>query len=247
MNLMGKIALVTGASRGIGRTCALYLAKLGAKVVVNYARSSAQADQVAAQIREMGGEATAIRADVSKQEDVEAMMEETIKIYGGLDILVNNAGITRDALLIRMREEDWDQVIDTNLKGVFLVTRAASKYMMKKRQGRIINISSVIGIAGNAGQANYAASKAGIIGFSKSVARELAPRNILVNMIAPGFIDTDMTEGLNDQAKESILSRVPLKRYGKPEDIAHLVGFLASEESSYITGQVIHVDGGMIM
>ena len=247
MKLTGKIALVTGASRGIGRTCALYLAKLGAKVVVNYARSSAQADQVAAQIREMGGEAIAIRADVSKQEDVEAMMEETIKIYGGLDILVNNAGITRDTLLIRMKEEDWDQVIDTNLKGVFLVTKAASRYMMKKRQGRIINISSVIGIAGNAGQANYAASKAGIIGFSKSVARELASRNILVNMIAPGFIDTDMTEGLNDQAKESILSRVPLKRYGKPEDIAHLVGFLASEESSYITGQVIHVDGGMIM
>ena len=247
MKLTGKIALVTGASRGIGRTCALYLAKLGAKVVVNYARSSAQADQVAAQIREMGGEAIAIRADVSEQEDVEAMMEETIKAYGGPDILVNNAGITRDTLLIRMKEEDWDQVIDTNLKGVFLVTKAASRYMMKKRQGRIINISSVIGIAGNAGQANYAASKAGIIGFSKSVARELASRNILVNMIAPGFIDTDMTEGLNDQAKESILSRVPLKRYGKPEDIAHLVGFLASEESSYITGQVIHVDGGMIM
>jgi 3-oxoacyl-[acyl-carrier protein] reductase len=247
MNLKGKVALVTGASRGIGRACALYLAELGAKVAVNYARSSAQADQVVAQIREMGGEAVAIRADVSKQADVDAMVEETIQTLGGLDILINNAGITRDTLLIRMKEEDWDQVLDTNLKSVFLVTKAASKYMMKKRQGRIINISSVIGVAGNAGQANYAASKAGIIGFSKSIAKELAARNILVNMIAPGFIDTDMTEVLNDQVKEGILSQIPLNRYGKPEDIAHLAGFLASDESGYITGQVIHVDGGMIM
>jgi 3-oxoacyl-[acyl-carrier protein] reductase len=247
MNLKGKVALVTGASRGIGRACALYLAELGAKVAVNYARSSAQADQVVAQIREMGGEAVAIRADVSKQADVDAMVEETIQTLGGLDILINNAGITRDTLLIRMKEEDWDQVLDTNLKSVFLVTKAASKYMMKKRQGRIINISSVIGVAGNAGQANYAASKAGIIGFSKSIAKELAARNILVNMIAPGFIDTDMTEVLNDQVKEGILSQIPLNRYGMPEDIAHLAGFLASDESGYITGQVIHVDGGMIM
>jgi 3-oxoacyl-[acyl-carrier protein] reductase len=247
MNLKGKVALVTGASRGIGRACALYLSELGAKVAVNYARSNAQADQVVAQIREMGGEAVAIRADVSKQADVDAMVEETIQTLGGLDILINNAGITRDTLLIRMKEEDWDQVLDTNLKSVFLVTKAASKYMMKKRQGRIINISSVIGVAGNAGQANYAASKAGIIGFSKSIAKELAARNILVNMIAPGFIDTDMTEVLNDQVKEGILSQIPLNRYGKPEDIAHLAGFLASEESGYITGQVIHVDGGMIM
>jgi 3-oxoacyl-[acyl-carrier protein] reductase len=247
MNLKGKVALVTGASRGIGRACALYLAELGAKVAVNYARSSAQADQVVAQIREMGGEAVAIQADVSKQADVEAMVEETIQTLSGLDILINNAGITRDTLLIRMKEEDWDQVLDTNLKSVFLVTKAASKYMMKKRQGRIINISSVIGVAGNAGQANYAASKAGIIGFSKSIAKELAARNILVNMIAPGFIDTDMTEVLNDQVKEGILSQIPLNRYGKPEDIAHLAGFLASDESGYITGQVIHVDGGMIM
>jgi 3-oxoacyl-[acyl-carrier protein] reductase len=247
MNLTGKVALITGASRGIGRACALHLAELGAKVAVNYARSSAQADEVVAQIKEMGGEAIAIQADVSKQADVEAMVEETIKTLGGLDILVNNAGITRDTLLIRMKEEDWDQVLDTNLKSVFLVTKAAAKHMMKKRQGRIINISSVIGVAGNAGQANYAASKAGIIGFSKSIAKELASRNILVNMIAPGFIDTDMTEVLNDQVKEGILSQIPLGRYGKPEDIARLAGFLASEESSYITGQVIHVDGGMIM
>lgn len=247
MNLEGKVALVTGASRGIGRACALHLARLGAKVAVNYARSSTQADEVVARIREMGGEAIAIQADVSNPADVEAMVERTIQELGGLDILINNAGITRDTLLMRMKDEDWDQVLDTNLKSVFLVTKAASRYMMKKRQGRIINISSVIGVAGNAGQANYAASKAGIIGFSKSVAKELASRNILVNVIAPGFIDTEMTEVLNDQVKEGILSQIPLGRYGKPEDVARLAGFLASEESSYITGQVIHVDGGMIM
>ena len=247
MNLTGKVALVTGASRGIGRACAVYLAELGAKVAVNYAQSSGLAEQVADRIRETGGEAAAIRADVSRREEAEALVEETVNTFGSLDILVNNAGITRDNLLIRMKEEDWDRVIDTNLKSVFLVTKAASRHMIRQRQGRIINISSVIGIAGNAGQSNYAASKAGMIGFSKSIAKELAPRNILVNMVAPGFIDTDMTEGLNDRAKDSILARIPLKRYGKPENVAYLVGFLASEESSYITGQVIHVDGGMIM
>jgi len=247
MNLTGKVALVTGASRGIGKACAIHLADLGARVVVNYAHNPAKAEQVVARIQEKGGEATAIPADVSSQEDVEAMIKKTVDIYGSLDILVNNAGINRDRLLLRMKEEDWDSVINTNLKGVFLVTKAAARYMMKQREGRIINISSVIGIAGNAGQANYAASKAGVIGFSRSVARELASRNILVNVIAPGFIDTDMTEALNDQAKEGILSRIPLKRYGKPEDVAYLAGFLASEESSYLTGQVIHVDGGMIM
>ena len=247
MNLTVKVALVTGASRGIGKACAIHLADLGARVVVNYAHNPAKAEQVVARIQEKGGEATAIPADVSSQEDVEAMIKKTVDIYGSLDILVNNAGINRDRLLLRMKEEDWDSAINTNLKGVFLVTKAAARYMMKQREGRIINISSVIGIAGNAGQANYAASKAGVIGFSRSVARELASRNILVNVIAPGFIDTDMTEALNDQAKEGILSRIPLKRYGKPEDVAYLAGFLASEESSYLTGQVIHVDGGMIM
>lgn len=247
MNLSGKVALVTGASRGIGKACALYLAELGAKVAINYSRSSEQADQVVAQIKEMGGEAIAIRADVSKQAEVETMVDETIKSLGGLDILINNAGVTKDTLLIRMKEEDWDQVLDINLKGAFLVTKAAAKYMMKKRQGKIINISSVIGVSGNAGQANYAASKAGIIGFSKSIAKELAPRGILVNIIAPGFIDTDMTDVLNDQVKEAILSQIPLGRYGDPEDIAYLVGFLSSEQSQYITGQVIHVDGGMVM
>ena len=247
MNLSGKVALVTGASRGIGKACALYLAELGAKVAINYSRSSEQADQVVAQIKEMGGEAIAIRADVSKQAEVETMVDETIKSLGGLDILINNAGVTKDTLLIRMKEEDWDQVLDINLKGAFLVTKAAAKYMMKKRQGKIINISSVIGVSGNAGQANYAASKAGIIGFSKSIAKELAPRGILVNIIAPGFIDTDMTDVLNDQVKEAILSKIPLGRYGDPEDIAYLVGFLSSDQSQYITGQVIHVDGGMVM
>ena len=247
MNLTGKVALVTGASRGIGKACAIHLADLGARVVVNYAHNRAKAEQVVTQIQQKGGEATPIPADVSNQKDVEAMVKKAVEIYGSLDILVNNAGINRDMLLLRMKEEDWDSVINTNLKGVFLVTKAAARYMMKQRQGRIINISSVIGIAGNAGQANYAASKAGVIGFSKSIARELASRNILVNMIAPGFIDTDMTEELNDQAKEIILSKIPLKRSGKPEDVAYLAGFLASGESSYLTGQVIHVDGGMIM
>ena len=247
MNQTGKVALVTGASRGIGKACAIHLADLGARVVVNYAHNRAKAEQVVAEIREKGGEATAILADVSNQKDVEAMVKKAVETYGSLDILVNNAGINRDMLLLRMKEEDWDSVINTNLKGVFLVTKAAARYMMKQRQGRIINISSVIGITGNAGQANYAASKAGVIGFSKSIARELAARNILVNMIAPGFIDTDMTEELNDQAKEIILSKIPLKRSGKPEDVAYLAGFLASGESSYLTGQVIHVDGGMIM
>jgi 3-oxoacyl-[acyl-carrier protein] reductase len=247
MNLTGKVALVTGASRGIGKACALHLAELGAKVVVNYARSSVQADEVVSRIKEMGGEAIAIQADVTKQSEVESLVKETIKSFGGIDILVNNAGITRDTLLIRMKEDDWDQVIDTNLKSVFLVTKAVAKHMMKKRQGRIINISSVIGVVGNAGQANYAASKAGIIGFSKSIAKELASRNILVNMIAPGFIETDMTEVLSDEIKEGILSNIPLGRFGQTEDIARLAGFLASEENRYITGQVIHVDGGMIM
>lgn len=247
MNLTGKVALITGASRGIGKACALHLAELGARVVVNYARSSIQAEEVVSRIKEMGGQAIAVQADVTKQGEVESLVKETIKSFGGIDILINNAGITRDTLLIRMKEEDWDQVIDTNLKSVFLVTKAVSKHMMKKRQGKIINISSVIGVAGNPGQSNYAASKAGIIGFSKSIAKELASRNILVNMIAPGFIETDMTEVLSGEIKEGILSNIPLGCFGQTEDIARLAAFLASEENRYITGQVIHVDGGMIM
>ena len=247
MNLAGKFALVTGASRGIGKACALKLAELGADVAVNYSSSKEKAEEVVSQIRKMGRQAVAIKADISIREEAETLVEETIKILGGLDILVNNAGVARDSLLIRMKEEDWAKVIDTNLSSVFYTTKSASKYMMKKRQGRIINISSVVGVSGNAGQANYAASKAGVIGFSKSAAKELAPRNILVNVIAPGFIETDMTDALTEQQKEGILSVVPLKQYGKPEDVANVAAFLASEESRYLTGQVIHVDGGMNM
>lgn len=247
MKLAGKFALVTGASRGIGKACALKLAELGADVAVNYSSSKVKAEEVVSLIREMGRQAVAIKADISKQEEAEALIEETIKSLGGLDILVNNAGVARDSLLIRMKEEDWTKVLDTNLSSVFFTTKSASKYMMKKRRGRIINISSVVGVSGNAGQANYAASKAGIIGFSKSVAKELAPRNILVNVIAPGFIETDMTDALTEQQKEGILSVVPLKKYGKPNDVANLAVFLASEESKYLTGQVINVDGGMNM
>ncbi len=247
MNLAGKFALVTGASRGIGKACALKLAELGADVAVNYSSSKEKAEEVVSQIRKMGRQAVAIKADISIQEEAEALVEDTIKYLGGLDILVNNAGVARDSLLIRMKEEDWTKVLETNLSSVFFTTKSASKYMMKKRQGRIINMSSVVGVSGNAGQANYAASKAGVIGFSKSIAKELAPRNILVNVIAPGFIETDMTDALTEQQKEGILSVVPLKQYGKPEDVANAVAFLASEESRYLTGQVINVDGGMNM
>ncbi|HHT66015.1 MAG TPA: 3-oxoacyl-[acyl-carrier-protein] reductase [Clostridiales bacterium] len=247
MDLTGKVALITGASRGIGKACAVKMAELGANIVVNYSSNQVLAEEVVKHICSMGRKAIAIQADVSDQQEVEAMVEETIRILGSLDILINNAGITKDSLLIRMKEQDWNKVLATNLNSVFFTTKAAVRYMMKKRQGRIINISSVVGIAGNAGQASYAASKAGIIGFSKSVAKELAQRNILVNVIAPGFIQTDMTETLSAQQKEIILSAVPLKRYGSPEDVANLAAFLASEECSYLTGQVIHVDGGMNM
>ncbi|NLU36354.1 MAG: 3-oxoacyl-[acyl-carrier-protein] reductase [Clostridiales bacterium] len=247
MNLIGKVALITGASRGIGRACALKLAKLGADIAINCSKNKALAEEAANEIKNIGRKAIVIQADVSKQKEVELMVETTIKQLGSLDILINNAGITRDSLLLRMKEDDWIKVLETNLNSVFFTTKAASKYMIRKRQGRIINISSIIGIAGNIGQANYAASKAGIIGFSKSVAKELASRNVLVNVIAPGFIETDMTDALNKQQKEIILSSIPLKRYGKPEDVANLAAFLSSEESSYLTGQVIFVDGGMNM
>lgn len=245
--LTNKVALITGASRGIGRAIAIELARLGAKVAVNYVSSAEAANEVVKLIEDRGGSAIAIAGDVSEVESVDGIIEIITQKWGTLDILVNNAGINKDGLLIRMKEEDWDRVMDINLKGVFNCTKRASRLMMKKRRGKIINISSVTGISGNVGQANYAAAKAGVIGFSKSVARELAPRNIQVNVVAPGFIHTDMTSVLSDEVKKDILSRIPLGRYGDPEDIAHLVAFLASDYSSYITGQVINVDGGMIM
>jgi 3-oxoacyl-[acyl-carrier protein] reductase len=243
--LQGKVAIVTGASRGIGKATALALAAQGAAVVVNYASSSGAADAVVAEIVQAGGSALALGADVSQSEDVDRLFEATIEKFGRIDVLVNNAGITRDTLLLRMKLEDWQAVIDLNLTGVFLCTRAASKIMLKQRSGRIINITSVSGQVGNAGQANYSAAKAGVIGFTRTVARELASRGITVNAVAPGFIATDMT---NDLKSEPILAMIPLNRYGQPEDVAGMIEFLAaSSAAGYITGQVFNVDGGMVM
>ncbi|KGX83434.1 3-oxoacyl-[acyl-carrier-protein] reductase [Pontibacillus marinus] len=245
--LDGKVALVTGASRGIGRAIALELARQGAKVAVNYAGSEQKAQEVVDEINELGSEGIKIQANVSSEDDVKSMVKEVVDTYGGIDILVNNAGITRDNLLMRMKEEEFDQVIDTNLKGVFLTTKAVTRPMMKKRGGKIINIASVVGVSGNPGQANYVAAKAGVIGMTKSSAKELASRNILVNAVAPGFIETDMTDQLTDEQVESMNSMIPLARLGNGEDIAKVVKFLASDDSNYITGQTIHVDGGMVM
>lgn len=245
--LAGKTALVTGASRGIGKAIALELAKQGANVAVNYAGSQAKAEEVVAQIKEMGREAIAIQANIAKAEPVANMVKEVISTFGSLDILVNNAGITKDNLMMRMKEEDWDTVIDTNLKGVFLCSKAVMRQMMKQRHGRIINIASVVGVLGNAGQANYVAAKAGVIGLTKTMARELANRNITVNAVAPGFIETDMTDQLPSEIKEEMLKQIPLGILGAPEQVANVVRFLASEDSSYMTGQTLHVDGGMVM
>ena len=247
MLLDGKIALVTGGSRGIGRAVAIELAKEGATVAINYAGNKAAAEEVQSIITQMGGKAMIIQADVSDEKSAVQMVEEVIAQLGGIDILVNNAGITRDGLFIRMKEEDWNAVINTNLTGIFNCTKVAAKYMMKKRSGRIINMSSVSGIMGNAGQTNYAAAKAGVIGFTKSLAREMASRGITVNAVAPGFIATDMTAAMPEKAQEHVLTSIPLGKMGKPEDIANAVLFLASDKASYITGQVIHVDGGMVM
>ncbi|SFA95513.1 3-oxoacyl-[acyl-carrier-protein] reductase [Selenomonas ruminantium] len=247
MLLDGKVALVTGASRGIGRAIALKLAAEGAKVAINYAGNTAKAEEVKAEIEKNGGEAILVQADVADSAAVEAMVNATVEAFGQIDILVNNAGITRDGLMMRMKDEDFDAVINTNLKGVFYCTKLVSKLMMKKRSGRIINMASVVGLMGNAGQTNYAAAKAGVIGFSKSAAKELAARGITVNMVAPGFIDTDMTAAMTDKAKEMTLTGIPLNRMGTPEDVANAVAFLVSDNASYITGQVINVDGGMVM
>lgn len=244
--LKDTVALVTGASRGIGRAIALSLAVEGATVVVNYARSEKAAEAVVKEIVEAGGNAIALQGDVSKADEVDNLISQTLEKFGRIDVLVNNAGITRDTLLLRMKPEDWQAVIDLNLTGVFLCTRAVSKIMLKKRQGRIINITSVAGQMGNPGQANYSAAKAGVIGFTKTVAKELAPRGVTVNAVAPGFIETDMTADLKNT--EEILKFIPLNRYGKPEEVAGMVCFLAANPAAaYITGQVFNVDGGMVM
>lgn len=243
--LSGKKALVTGASRGIGRAIALRLASEGASVAVNYNGSEAKAAEVVEQIRAAGGTAFAVQADVADAASVAAMFDTVLKEFGGLDILVNNAGITADGLLIGMKEEQFDRVVDTNLKGAYLCMQLAAKRMIRQKSGRIISISSYSGIHGNAGQANYSASKAGIIGLTKSAARELGSRGITVNAIAPGYIDTDMTAVLSDKVKEAILAEIPLKRIGTPEDIAAAAAFLAGDDAAYITGQVLEVGGGM--
>jgi 3-oxoacyl-[acyl-carrier protein] reductase len=247
MKLDGKSAIVTGASRGIGREIALELARQGANVAVNYSGSEAKANETVEEIKALGRDAFAVKADVSDSEAVTAMMKDTLEKFGSIDILVNNAGITRDNLLMRMKEEEWDEVISINLKGVFLCTKAATRQMMKQRSGRIINVSSIVGVSGNPGQANYVAAKAGVIGLTKTSAKELASRGITVNAIAPGFISTDMTDKLNEEVKEQMLSGIPLGRLGEPSDIAKVALFLASEDSRYMTGQTLHVDGGMVM
>ncbi|MEI3610930.1 3-oxoacyl-[acyl-carrier-protein] reductase [Pseudogracilibacillus sp. SO30301A] len=247
MSLEGKIALVTGSSRGIGRSIALELGKKGVNVAVNYAGNEQKAEEVVQELHDLGVKAIKIRANVADEQDVKAMIKEVTKEFGRLDILVNNAGITKDNLLMRMKVEEFDQVIETNLKGAFLCTKAVTRQMMKQRYGKIINIASIVGVSGNPGQANYVAAKAGLIGLTKSTAKELATRNILVNAVAPGFITTDMTDVLTEDQKDDILSQIPLKKLGEPEDIANVVCFLATDDAKYITGQTIHVDGGMVM
>jgi len=248
MELEGKVSLVTGASRGIGRAIALKLASLGSRVAVNYvaieASNKADADNVVESITCLGGEAMSVEADIRDGEAVKAMVEQVTDKWGKIDILVNNAGINRDTLLLRMSDDAWDDVVNTNLRGAYLCTKFAVRYMMRQEWGRIISISSVVGRVGNAGQSNYAAAKGGIIAFTKSIAREMGSRNITANAVAPGFIITGMTDKLPSERKEAILAMIPLQRLGQPEDVAELVGFLATERAGYITGQVITIDGG---
>lgn len=244
---MGKVALITGATRGIGKQIALTLADGGYDIALNYRKEDENLINTKKEIEEKNVKCLAVKGDISNFEDTEKLVEEVIKEYGKIDVLVNNAGITKDMLLVRMKKEDFESVIDVNLVGTFNVTKNVISYMMKARSGRIINISSVVGVAGNSGQTNYSASKAGIIGFTKSLAKEVASRNILVNAIAPGFIETNMTDVLKDELKEEIAKNIPLKRMGNTQDVANVVKFLASEDSAYITGQVINVDGGMVM
>lgn len=242
-----KVALITGGTRGIGRAIALKLSEEGYNIAISYINNNKKAQEVVDEIEKNNVKALAIKADVSKEEEVNNMMKVINKELGNIDVLVNNAGITKDNLLIRMKTEDWDQVIDTNLRGVFLCTKAVARGMMKKRYGKIVNIASIVGISGNTGQGNYSASKAGVIGFTRSIAKELGSRGINVNVVAPGFIETDMTQVLEDNIKDEMLKSIPLNRAGKPEDVANLVVFLCSEKADYITGQVIHVDGGMLI
>ena len=247
MKFAGKTAVVTGGSRGLGRAVCLELAKGGANVVLCYAGNEAAAKETTAACEALGAKALAVQCDVAKADEVKALMDAAVKEFGRIDILVNNAGITRDGLLMMMKEEDFDAVIAANLKGTFLCMKAVSRIMMKQRYGRIVNLSSVVGLRGNAGQVNYAASKAGVVGMTKSLAKELASRGVTVNAVAPGFIATDMTAAMTDAAKEATLASIPLQRLGAPEDVAHAVAFLASDEAAYITGQVLCVDGGMAM
>ncbi|ADH99218.1 3-oxoacyl-[acyl-carrier-protein] reductase [Salisediminibacterium selenitireducens] len=245
--MKGQHILVTGGSRGIGRAICLAFAQAGADVAVNYAGNEAKAEETAEACRAFGVDAFAVKADVSDSEAVKEMVKTVMDRFGSVEVLVNNAGITRDNLIMRMKEEEFDSVIDTNLKGVFNVSKALTRPMMKQRYGRIINVSSVVGVLGNAGQANYVASKAGVIGFTKSLARELSNRNILVNAVAPGFISTEMTEDLPEDMKTALLNQIPLGKLGNPEDVANVILFLAGDGASYMTGQTLHVDGGMAM
>jgi 3-oxoacyl-[acyl-carrier protein] reductase len=247
VDLNGRVALVTGGGRGIGRAVAIELAAAGAAVTINYRTDVAAAAEAVATIHAAGGEAYAIQADVAESAAVESMVKTIIATHGRLDVLVNNAGITRDTLLLRMKDEEFDQVLATNLRGVFACTRAVLRQMSKQRTGRIINIASVIGLIGNAGQANYAAAKAGVIGFTRATAREIAIRNVTVNAVAPGFIETEMTAALGDETRKAILESIPLGRFGQPAEVARLVCFLASDAAAYITGQTFTIDGGMVM
>lgn len=247
MQLKGKTAVITGSGRGLGKAIALKLAQMGANIMLNDIESSDVIDATYEEFRAKGYNVAVVKGDVRNEDDVNALMNKAVEEFGSLDILVNNAGITRDKLMIRMTENDWDAVLDINLKGVFLCTKAAAKIMMRQRSGKIINIASVAGVMGNAGQANYSAAKAGVIGLTKTTAREFASRGITCNAVAPGFIQSKMTEVLPDDIKENYLKNIPLGRFGTPEDVANVVGFLASDDANYVTGQVINIDGGLVM